>query len=108
MYGLTIRWSLTHAAAGVDAALRAYDIVFCDAARSENPDYLAAALTLLRTGGLVVFAGALAGGRVADTSARDAESVAMRELARLVREETRLVPAMIPVGTGLLAAALTG
>jgi hypothetical protein len=24
MYGLTIRWSLTHAAAGVDAALRAY------------------------------------------------------------------------------------
>ena len=86
---------------------RAYDIVFCDAARSENPDYLAAALTLLRTGGLVVFAGALAGGRVADTSARDAESVAMRELARLVREETRLVPAMIPVGAGLLAAALT-
>lgn len=24
MYGLTIRWSLTHAPAGVDAALRAY------------------------------------------------------------------------------------
>jgi hypothetical protein len=24
MYGLTIRWSLTHAAAGVDATLRAY------------------------------------------------------------------------------------
>jgi hypothetical protein len=32
----------------------------------------------------------------------------MRELARMVREETRLVPAFLPVGTGLLAAALTG
>ncbi|MCU1674694.1 MAG: O-methyltransferase family 3 [Frankiales bacterium] len=87
---------------------QAYDVVFCDAARSENPDYLNAAMTLLRPGGLVVFAGALAGGRVAEQTARDSETVAMRELARMVREETRLVPAFLPVGTGLLAAALTG
>ena len=87
---------------------KAYDLVFCDAARSENPDYLTAALTLLRPGGIVVFAGALNGGRVAESTARDSETVAMRELARLVREETRLVPAMIPVGAGLLAATLTG
>jgi predicted O-methyltransferase YrrM len=86
---------------------KSYDVVFCDAARSENPDYLTAALTLLRPGGIVVFAGALAGGRVAESTARDNETVAMRELARVVREETRLVPAMIPVGTGLLAATLT-
>ena len=82
----------------------AYDVVFCDAARSENPDYLRAALTLLRPGGLVVFAGALAGGRVAEPTARDAETVAMRELAKLVRDEERLTAAMIPVGAGLLAA----
>ena len=86
---------------------KSYDVVFCDAARSENPDYLNAALTLLRPGGIVVFAGALAGGRVAESTARDNETVAMRELARVVRDETRLVPAMIPVGAGLLAATLT-
>jgi predicted O-methyltransferase YrrM len=86
----------------------AYDLVFCDAARSENADYLTAALTLLRPGGLVVFAGGLAGGKVADPTARDTETVAMRELARLVREEERLTAAMIPVGTGLLAATLAG
>lgn len=85
----------------------AYDVVFCDAARSENADYLTAALRLLRPGGVVVFAGALAGGRVADPSARDADTVALRELSRLVREEPRLVPALVPVGTGLLAAVLT-
>ena len=84
----------------------AYDLVFCDAARSENADYLAAALTLLRPGGLVVFAGGLAGGRVAEPTARDAETVAMRELARTVRDEERLTSALIPVGTGLLVGVL--
>ena len=84
----------------------AYDLVFCDAARSENGDYLAAALTLLRPGGIVVFAGALAGGRVAEPTARDAETVAMRELARSVRDEERLTSALIPVGSGLLVGVL--
>ena len=85
----------------------AYDLVFCDAARSENLDYLDAALRLLRPGGLVVFAGALAGGRVAEPSVRDTDTVAMRELAKAVRDETRLVTAAVPVGAGLLVACLS-
>lgn len=80
----------------------AYDLVLCDALAVEAVDYLPAALRLLRTGGLVVFAGALAGGRVADSTARDPETLAARELARVVREEPRLVPAMLPIGPGLL------
>ena len=86
----------------------AYDLLFCDANRSENPDYLTAALRLLRPGGLVVFAGALGGGRVAEASARDAETVAQRELAKTLRDEPRLVTGALPVGQGLLAAALAG
>ena len=84
----------------------AYDLVFCDANRAENPDYLQASLRLLRPGGLVVFAGGLAGGRIADPSARDPDTVALRELARTLRDETRLVSAALPVGPGLLAACL--
>ncbi|MCU1691169.1 MAG: O-methyltransferase [Frankiales bacterium] len=83
-----------------------YDLVFLDGARGENDDYLEASMRLLRPGGVVVFAGALAGGRVSDPSARDAETVALRELARRVREEPRLVPALLPIGSGLLVAAL--
>lgn len=86
----------------------AYDLLFCDANRSENGDYLNAALRLLRPGGLVVFAGALGGGRVADSSARDADTVAQRELFKALREQTRFTAAALPVGTGLLAAALSG
>jgi predicted O-methyltransferase YrrM len=85
----------------------AYDLLFCDATRAENGDYLSSALRLLRPGGLVVFAGALADGRVADPGARDADTVAMRELGRQVREQERLVPALLPVGSGLLVAAVS-
>ncbi len=85
----------------------AYDLLFCDAARSENADYVDAALRLLRPGGLLVFAGALVGGKVGEPAARDAETLTMRELARTLRDEPRLVAAAVPVGTGLLVAAVT-
>jgi len=84
----------------------AYDLVFCDAASSENADYLEAALRLLRPGGVVVFAGALGNGRVSQPGARDSETVALRELARSVRDEPRLVAALLPLGAGVLAAVL--
>ena len=85
----------------------AYDLVFCDAARTENADYLTAALRLLRRGGMVLFGSALNGGRVADPSARDADTVALRELAKVVREHEQLTAALLPVGSGLLAAVLS-
>jgi predicted O-methyltransferase YrrM len=81
-----------------------YDMVVVDAVKAEYADYLQEALRLLRFGGVVAFDNALRGGRVVDPTARDPESVALRELARAVRENDRLVPAMLPVGDGLLAA----
>lgn len=85
----------------------AYDMVVCDAVRAENADYLAAALRLLRPGGLVVFLGALADGRVADPAARDPETVALRELTRLVKDHDQLTPVLLPVGSGVLVAAVS-
>ncbi len=82
----------------------AYDLVVCDAAAAEAVDYLPSALRILRPGGLLAYVGALADGRVANPSARDPEVVAARELSRAVRDEPRLVPALLPVGGGLLVA----
>lgn len=81
-----------------------YDLVVIDAVKAEYAEYLQEALRLLRRGGVVAFDSALRGGRVVDPTARDPESVALRELARAVRENDRLVPVMLPVGDGLLAA----
>ena len=81
-----------------------YDLVFCDADKHEYPAYLIAALRLLRPGGVVAFDNALWGGRVADRSQTDPETAAIREAAELVRQDERLVPLLLPVGDGLLAA----
>lgn len=86
----------------------AYDLVFCDGAKSEYPDYLAEALRLLRSGGIVAFDNALWHGRVADPTQRDNDTVAVRELGRVIREHERLTPALLPVGDGLLVAVKSG
>lgn len=81
----------------------AYDIVFCSADRREYPDYLTQVVRLLRPAGILIFDGA---SRAADATARDAEAAAMRRLHEQVAEDGRLAPALLPVGSGLLAAAV--
>ena len=81
-----------------------YDLVFCDAAKHEYPDYLVEALRLLRPGGVVAFDNALWGGRVADPAQRDPDTVAIREVGRQIREHEDLVPLLLPVGDGMLCA----
>ncbi|MFC7327653.1 O-methyltransferase [Marinactinospora rubrisoli] len=84
----------------------AYDMVFVDAAKSEYPDYLLEALRLLRQGGIVVCNNALAGHPRSDgpLAISDPDSAGVREAGRLVREDERLIPLLVPVGAGLLAA----
>ncbi|MFF5990274.1 O-methyltransferase [Prauserella flavalba] len=83
-----------------------YDMVFADAARVEYPGYFDLGVQLLRPGGVIVFHNVLVGGRLGDPARRDPELLALREVARAVREDERLRPAIIPVGSGLLAAAV--
>jgi len=85
-----------------------YDLVFCDAVKTEYPAYLGEAVRLLRPGGVVAFDNALWHGRVPDASERDPDTTAIRELGRAVREDERLVPCLLPVGDGLLAAVKRG
>jgi len=80
-----------------------YDLVFCDADKQEYPDYLSAALRLLRPGGIVVLDNALWGGRVADLSYQDEDTTAIREVCERLRSDEQLVPLLLPVGDGLLA-----
>ena len=97
------------AGAGLDVVTRLtdghYDLVFCDADRRENTAYLHEALRLLRPGGVVAFAGILAGGRVADPAHRDPDTTALRDLIRAVRDDDDLVSALLPTSEGLLTAA---
>ncbi|MFJ6669607.1 O-methyltransferase [Actinosynnema sp. NPDC091369] len=86
----------------------AYDLVFVDAAKSEYPKYLAEGVRLLRPGGVIAFDNVLWHGRVVDPAHRDPDTTAMRDVARAVREDDRLVPVILPLGDGLLVAAKVG
>ena len=82
----------------------AYDLVLVDGAKSDYLDLLDEAVRLLKPGGIVAFDNALWHDRVADPAQRDAETVAIRELGRTVREHDSLLPVLLPVGDGLLVA----
>jgi predicted O-methyltransferase YrrM len=83
-----------------------YDLVFVDAGPADYPRYLEEAVRLLREGGIVVFAGTLAAA-VVDPEASDASTAGLREVSRQVRGDDRLVPVLLPLGDGLLAAVKT-
>jgi predicted O-methyltransferase YrrM len=82
----------------------AYDLVFVDGDPEDYASAVADAHRLLRPGGVLVVGGALAGGRIADPAARDPQTVAVREVVRSMREAEEWVPALLPVGDGLVAA----
>jgi predicted O-methyltransferase YrrM len=84
-----------------------YDLVSVDAGPAEYPRYLDEAVRLLRGGGIVVLHGVLATG-VMEPEAEDAATLGLREVARQVQEDDRLVPVLLPLGDGLLAAVKTG
>lgn len=81
-----------------------YDLVFADGDKREYGAYLGEALRLLRPGGVVAFDNALWHDRVADPSQRDEDTVAIRDLVQQVAQTDGLVPALLPVGDGLLVA----
>ena len=82
-----------------------YDLVFIDAEPTDQPAFVAEGVRLLRPGGAIVVHRAALGGRVGDAEAGERDVAAVREAARLIAEDVRLTPVLIPLGDGLLAAA---
>lgn len=83
----------------------AYDLVLADGDPLELAGHVEQALRLLRPGGVLAVAHALNGDRVPDPARRDEVTTALREVARSLREDERVVPALLPSGDGLLLAA---
>jgi len=82
-----------------------YDLVFIDAVPGDQPEFVVEGIRLLRSGGVIVVHRAALGGRAGDPSAHDAEVAAVREAARLIAEDERLTPVLVPLGDGILVAA---
>jgi predicted O-methyltransferase YrrM len=81
-----------------------YDLVLIDADPADQPHFVTEGVRLLRSGGVIVVHHAALDGRAGDPAANDPEVTAVREAARLIAEDERLTPVLVPLGDGVLVA----
>ena len=82
----------------------AYDLVVVDADKEAYPAYAEHGIRLLRPGGVLVLDNMLWHDKVADPAARDETTTTLRGLGKQLRDDERLVPALLPVGDGMFVA----
>ena len=82
-------------------AAGSFDFAFIDADKTGYSAYYERALTLVRTGGLIAVDNTLWEGRVADPKARDADTRAIRDFNRRLRDDPRVHQCLVPIGDGL-------
>jgi predicted O-methyltransferase YrrM len=104
-----IELKLAPAVETLDALLSAgeagrFDFAFIDADKSNYDAYYERILKLLRHGGLVGIDNVLWGGRVANRSANDADTEAIRALNTKLAGDSRVDVALLPIGDGLTLA----
>ncbi|MEV7197536.1 class I SAM-dependent methyltransferase [Streptomyces sp. NPDC093510] len=82
----------------------AFDLVFIDADKTNYRAYYEKALTLTRSGGLLVIDNTLFFGRVADPEFDDADTVAIRELNSALTTDERVDISLLPMADGITLA----
>lgn len=82
----------------------AYDLALADGDPQETQAYIDLLAPALRPGGVLVVAHALWYDSVADPARREPDTVALREVLRMIRESDYWTENLLPVGDGLLVA----
>jgi len=67
-------------------------------------DIVQESFRLLKSGGLLIVDQALSNGKVADSTQRDPESIARRDVIKVIKEDARWSSSVIPIGAGILVA----
>jgi predicted O-methyltransferase YrrM len=78
-----------------------FDFAFIDADKENYEHYYEAALQLLRKGGVIAIDNTLWGGRVADPTAADDSTRALRALNQKLHTDERISLSQLPIGDGL-------
>ena len=87
-----------------DGGAGSIDFAFIDADKREYDGYYEAILRLLRSGGLVAIDNVLWSGAVADPSAQDDDTRAIRALNEKLKADPRISLSLLPLGDGLTLA----
>jgi predicted O-methyltransferase YrrM len=81
-----------------------FDFAFIDADKENYIEYYERSLRLLRTGGVVAIDNTLWSGKVADGTANDSETTAIRAFNEHVKRDSRVETSLVPIGDGLTLA----
>ena len=81
-----------------------FDFAFIDADKSSYDTYYERCVRLLRAGGLVAIDNTLWSGWVADPARDDADTAALRELNRKIRDDARVEMCLLSIGDGVTLA----
>ncbi|CEI18721.1 hypothetical protein PAMH19_4544 [Pseudomonas aeruginosa] len=78
-----------------------FDLAFIDADKANYPEYLEAALALVRQGGLVLFDNVLWSGRVLEAQPKSADTRGIQQLNLALKNDARVDYSLLPIGDGL-------
>lgn len=78
----------------------AYDLIYADVPPAEIETFRDRAWPLLSDGGVLIFAGVLLDGTIADESRRDRDTAAAREAERHLLERDDALVTRLPIGAG--------
>ena len=81
-----------------------FDLAFVDADKKSYPDYYERCVQLVRQGGVVALDNVLWGGEITDLAKHDRETLALRAVNELVRDDERVTPVLLPVADGMTLA----
>lgn len=78
-----------------------FDLIFIDAEKQQYDGYYEAALTLLRSGGLIIVDNVLWYGTVADPTNQQKDAVTLRKFNQKIAEDSRVTSLILPLRDGL-------
>lgn len=81
-----------------------WDLVFIDADKANYVNYYQMIIDKMNPNGLILCDNVLWSGKVADETAKDKSTEILRELNRLILEDTRVENVLLPIRDGLMAA----
>jgi caffeoyl-CoA O-methyltransferase len=81
-----------------------FDIAFIDADKENYGGYFEHALTLVRSGGLIIVDNVLWGGSVINPAKEDPDTLAIRAFNTKIRNDERVHLSLVPIGDGLTLA----
>jgi predicted O-methyltransferase YrrM len=81
-----------------------FDLAFVDADKKSYPDYYERCVRLVRPGGVVALDNVLWGGEIADMAKQDRDTLALRAVNAVVRDDERVTEVLLPVADGMTLA----